>query len=169
MKRIGLLVAALPVLVVACSSMNVRSDYDRTVDFRRYRSYDWLPGPGGEAVTTMDDRRIKQAVNVNLLEKGLQINQDAPDLFVTYHTGQQNPVQVQQRGYTYGAWGGNVASNRHDVGTLIIDLIDARTNELIWRGTATDSVDPNWKPEKIEQVINEAVKKLLKDYPPKYR
>lgn len=169
MKRIGILLAAVPMLVaIGCSSMKVRTDYDRTVNFRRYRSYDWLP-TGKTTVSSMNDRRIKQAVNVGLLSKGLQINQDAPDIFVTYHTGQQNPVPAAQEGYTYGAWGNSYSNYNYGQGTLILDLIDARTNELIWRGTATDSVDPNWKPEKIEEIINKAVKELLKEYPPEYR
>jgi hypothetical protein len=52
------------------------------------------------------------------------------------------------------------------VGTLIVDLVDANRKELVWRGTASDTLDPEASPEKKEKNLQEAMAKLLANYPP---
>lgn len=166
---------ALSIIAACGSGINIKNDYDRTVDFRRYRRYAWLPPATSQdpaqRVNTIVDRRIKQAVNVNLLSRGMQLVEDTPDIFVTYHMGTQDRIDVSGSGYTYGSyWGGaGVNTYHYQQGTLILDIIDARTKELIWRGTATKTIDDNPTPEKIDKTINEAVEKLLKDYPPEMK
>jgi hypothetical protein len=53
------------------------------------------------------------------------------------------------------------------VGTLIVDLIDAQKKEMVWRGTATKTLDPSASPEEKQAHLNEAVQKMLENYPPK--
>ena len=164
---------ALTVIAACGSGINIRHDYDRTVDFRRYRRYQWIDqsqqADPAQRVNTIVDRRIKQAVNVNLLSRGMQLVEDNADILVTYHTGTQDQIDVSGSGYTYGSyWGGaGVNTYHYQKGTLVLDIIDARTKELVWRGTATKTLDANPTPEKIDKTINDAVEKLLKDYPPK--
>ncbi len=50
--------------------------------------------------------------------------------------------------------------------TLILDIIDARTDEVIWRGWATDDVDDNPSPERVQRYANDAVEKILENFPP---
>ena len=52
-------------------------------------------------------------------------------------------------------------------GTLIIDMIDASTKQLVWRGSATGVLDENPSPEKVTQNVNNAVAAILAQYPPK--
>ena len=174
MRKRRLLGILAVVVIAGCGSgISIRQDYDRTVDFRRFRRYSWVEPAAStdpaQRVNTIVDRRIKQAVNVNLLSRGMQLVEEAPDILVAYHTGTQDRIDVSGAGYTYGSyWGGaGVNTYHYQQGTLILDIIDARTKELVWRGSASKTLDDNPTPEKIDKTINEAVTKLLKDYPPK--
>jgi hypothetical protein len=52
------------------------------------------------------------------------------------------------------------------VGTLAIEIVDAKTRSIVWRGLASADVDANAKPEKREKNINRAAEKLFRNYPP---
>jgi len=54
----------------------------------------------------------------------------------------------------------------YEEGTLVLDVVNGSEKDLIWRGTAKKTVDQNATPDKITKTINEAVKKLLKGFPP---
>jgi hypothetical protein len=78
-------------------------------------------------------------------------------------------------GYGYG-WGGGWGTTTTDVrvrnilvGTLAVDLIDAKKKQVAWRGLGTKEINPNAKPEKREENINKAVQKIFKNYPPKVK
>jgi uncharacterized protein DUF4136 len=73
--------------------------------------------------------------------------------------------------YGWGGWGGGFATSTVNVreipvGTLMVDIVDSASKELVWRGVASDTVNPNAKPEKREKNINQAVAKLFKKFPP---
>ena len=77
-------------------------------------------------------------------------------------------------GYTYtdryyyrGVPEQDVTVTQYTEGTLIIDVIEARSMELVWRASATGTVDPNPNPEKIEKKVDDIVKKMFSKYPPK--
>ena len=72
-------------------------------------------------------------------------------------------------GYRWGGgWGTtDVRVNEILVGTLVIDVADATKKEMVWRGMGVREVDVQAKAEKRDKNINNAVKKILKDFPPK--
>ena len=51
-------------------------------------------------------------------------------------------------------------------GTLVLDIVDGRTNELIWRGWATDRLDDDPKPKQVRHYVTAAVQKILEEFPP---
>ncbi|UCH83782.1 MAG: DUF4136 domain-containing protein [Candidatus Latescibacterota bacterium] len=180
--RIACLMGALCLvaLTFGCSSYSVNHDWDRDAPFPTYKTYNWLdisrPEPGSiQAARSRNDLlegRIKRAVNSELAKKGLTFVNDNPDLLVVYHTGVESKINVTDWGYRYSydywGWGGRqIDVYQYQEGTLIVDLIENATKELVWRGYATRTVDENWSPEKEEQVINTAVGKIFKKYPPK--
>ena len=164
------LLGCLATLEVACSSsVKYRYDYDQMVEFRRYRRYAWMPAPkqasGEMRVDTINDRRIKQAVNVELLKRGMQIVDSQPDLYVAYHLGAPGMTNPNYTGDSYG--GGELAMAEVGSGAFVLDMIDAKTNELIWRGIASGAYDAkDTDPEKIQKSVNKIVDNLLKKYPP---
>lgn len=176
--------AALVILASAalggCSSVEINHDYDRNVDFSRFKSFAWIQEPvtdvSGDARSARQrnsllDKRIRGAVNDELERKGLAVDTDAPDLFVAYHTGVQDKVDVTDWGYSYrdyywGAGGRDIDVYQYQEGTLIIDLIDANSKDLVWRGSAKGTLDENPSPEQQEQKIRDVVQQILDDYPP---
>ena len=55
------------------------------------------------------------------------------------------------------------------VGTLVIDIADAKKGQLAWRGMGVKEVNTQANPEKRDKSINEAAKKIFKNYPPKVK
>ena len=96
----------------------------------------------------------------------LIFSQACNDLFVVRVAG--NVLGNRWYGYRVGGWGGPQTYVRdYDEGTLLIDVIDPATMQLLWRGSGTGVVDPQASPEKREQRINEAVEQILADFPPR--
>jgi Domain of unknown function (DUF4136) len=85
---------------------------------------------------------------------------------VAYPTtiGSEKQLTSYNTGWSYGPdWGSWLVY----VGQLDLSMYDSRTKQLVWRGTASKTLDPKAKPEKKQENINKVVKKLLKDFPPK--
>jgi len=93
------------------------------------------------------------------------------------HITTKKRIDVSESGYTYGArgryWGGRVGPRTVDIyeyeeGTLVLDFVEARSNEMIWRGTASDQVEyyRHANPDKRDQRINKGVREILKNFPP---
>jgi len=167
MHRVLLLLA---VTVAGCSSISANYDYDTDADFSRLRKYGWhAPKKVGD-LTDIDRKRIRAVVTEELGAKGMVFDEHAADFRIAMHGGTKTRVRVIDSGYRYSSgpwWGGHgVDVYQYEEGTLILDIVDAKSNELIWRGTATGVVNPDATPEQKEKQIREAVTKVLAHFPP---
>ncbi|MDH3196696.1 MAG: DUF4136 domain-containing protein [Candidatus Krumholzibacteria bacterium] len=184
MNRFKFLLPALLFAVVAagCSSMEFSHDWDKDADFATYRTYAWVNVPTtavGDAqaarrTNALLDKRIKSAVDAEMKTKGFSVDTASPDLLVVYHVGVQDKVNVTDWGYRYSydyyGWGGrNIDVYQYTEGTLILDLIDAQTKELVWRGSAMATLEDNPSPEKAEARLQQAVQGIMANYPPRGR
>jgi hypothetical protein len=175
-------IASTLLVMVACApSVSVNYDYDKNVDFTPLKNYAWLPPPEHPTGTveaeiqrnSLLDSRIKGAVNDQLAAKGYQSNSEQPDILLTYHTGTKDKIDVTDWGYGYGphgygGWygGGGMDVYQYTEGTLILDIIDADTKNLVWRGSMQGTLDPGASTEKREARIKDAVAKMMANYPP---
>jgi hypothetical protein len=163
------IVAAALVLAGCASSVHVATDFDRGANFTSYKTYSWRDGT--KLPNPLMSERLVHAVDAQLATKGLSKVETGGDLTVTYHASAEKSVDVQtfQTGGTYGCWGGcgststSVTPVTH--GTIIVDLVDGKSNKMLWRGTASDAVSDN--PKENEGKINEGVARMFKEYPPK--
>lgn len=160
--------------ILDCSEIKVKMDYDSEVDFTRYKTYRWInkskkqPRKKAMAAYTLLDKRVKSAVERELMTKGMQkLVSGKPDLLVNFQVSAKEKVDVTHYGYGYGRRGywraGGVDVHRYKEGTLILDFIDPEIKQLIWRGWATSVVGD---PEKRNEMINKSIEKMLKKYPP---
>jgi hypothetical protein len=164
-----LLAAFLGALLAGCSSVSTTVDYDRNTDFGRYRTYSWREGHRANPIS---DRRIKDAVDRVLASRGLTRVEGDGDLTVVYHGRTSRHVVVDSwgPGWGYGwRWRGPGYTTVREipVGTLIVDLVDAREKELVWRGTASRAIEVDATPAEKAEDLNESVVKMFEGYPPR--
>ena len=180
MPRLHLLIAALAsTLAVAncASTMAVSSHVERGLDFSQYNSFSWGPA---DALPTGDPRldkdpyfkdHVQGAVERQLAVRGLELAASGtPDLLIHYHANIRERLDVDRIDNAYGyCYSGNCPPStiRYEAGTLVLDVIDARTNRLVWRGWAQHSVeDMLHDPDRMARTINQAVTRMLKRLPP---
>jgi hypothetical protein len=176
-KLVTLAIAALlaPTLVLA---QKVSYDYDKSANFAGFKTY--AHKEGTKVGQPLVDDRIVAAIDAQLAAKGLTKAESDPDVFVVYHIAfdKQKDISTYSSGYgggygPYGwGWGGGMGTSTTQVrdiliGTLVIDIADAKQSKLAWRGMATKEVKTQASPEKRDKSINDAMKKIFKNYPPK--
>jgi hypothetical protein len=147
----------------------VKTDYDRTADFTRYKTYSW------EKVQTQDALwvdRIKSAVNADLAAKGWTEVPSGGDVAIVAieMTRNQQSLNTFYDGFGGGwRWGGGFGDSTttvdtYKVGSFVVDLFDARTKNLIWRGSASDTLSD--KSDKNIKNLDEGVQKMFEHFPP---
>ncbi len=180
-KRISL-VLLLTLVALPAAAQKVYIDYDEDADFASYKTFAWAPTP---EVSIQDSSplmhsRLKNAIEYQLTTGGLIEDTENPDLYVTYHGESDKKVRIDTNSYGYGYgsrwhrdpyWGGGYGPTtttvrEYDVGTLIIDIWDAKLKQLVWRGTATATIPS--KPEKQAKLLDKAVEKLARQWEKKY-
>jgi hypothetical protein len=171
-------IGILALIATGCATtMNVSSHVDRTANFTRYHTYNWGPA---DALPTGDPRldanpffkdHVEGAVEKQFAGRGLvRMTAGTPDLLVHYHASIDRRLNInvsdRQYGYCYADDCPGYVSD-YEAGTLVLDIVDAHTNRLIWRGWAQDSVQPMLNnADTMERKINEAVTRMLKQLPP---
>ena len=165
-----LLVAA----AVACSTLKTSADYDPKTDFSQYKTWAWKDTDSIK--DTLWVQRIQSALDSELSKRGVRRDEQNPDLWVAVHARftEQTQVTSYDTGWGYGyGWrygGGGMTTTRVEqipVGTLIVDLADVKRKELVWRGTGTDTLNPQRSPEEREKALQEALAKMFENYPPR--
>ena len=158
-------------LLAGCSSVAVKTDYDREVNFSRFQTFKWMPYPKGKrkrdmvAKNSALDKHIRKDVERELKAKGFEVKRKGrTDALLAYHVGLQERIDVSRVGYGYRWYrGGRVHRHRYREGTLIIDVVDPQSKQLIWRGSASSAIG---SLDESEKKINEAIAKLFEQYPP---
>lgn len=173
MNRI--LILLLIAIVAGCSpQIRVFSDYDPDYDLWTYKTFDWgqkiniEEGKNPLHYNELNDKRIKAAVHEQMNTRGYQLANEAPDLILHYHiiVDDQSVVTTEPYGYRYGPYWMRMHTNVYSYreGTLILDLMDSKKKNLIWRGWAVMEID-QIDPEEVDDLIKTTVAKIFKKYP----
>jgi Domain of unknown function (DUF4136) len=150
-------------------AQQVKTDYDRNADFSQYKTYSW------EKIQTQDPLwvgRIKEAVNGALTAKGLTAVDSGGDIAIVAieMTKNQQNLNTFYDGFGGGwRWGGGFGNatttvDNYKVGTLVVDLFDAKTKNIIWRGSSSDTLSD--KSDKNIKNLDKGVQKMFDHYPP---
>lgn len=178
------LVPLLTLTLVACAGIETSTNYDpnAVATLSQYRTYSWLPEKAGQNTRVYNDvveARVKQAVNDYLQARGYQLVEQNPDFKVGWHGAIDQKLDVGTMdtyyGYGWGPWyspyyagaAPQTYVREYEEGTLILDVVDATSNKLVWRGTAQAELSSSSSAEKRQERLNEAVDKILEDFPPK--
>lgn len=172
MKRIfATVVLGLLVSTVAVAQ-KINIDWDRQANFSDYHTYMWQKSP--HPAKGFWDQRITDAVDKQLQAKGLTKVDSNPDMWVVYSNSIHDQKEVVGTGYNmgpywgWGAWGGPTTTTYNTwvtkIGTLVVEMSDPKQKDLLWRGSATDTISDN--SNKNIKNLDNAVAKLFKNYPP---
>ena len=172
----GFLVVA--VLLSACTSLRVASDFDKDVDFKNYKTYNFYEkGLEKLEVNGLDKKRMMAAVDTEMQAKGFTKTAN-PDLFVNLVVMKRERTDVYDNGF-YSPWGwrggwgwgwgpywgvGIRSFDRYQEGLFIIDFLDPKTKMHVWHGRGDGFNLDSFKNR--EERINEGVKEILAQYPP---
>jgi hypothetical protein len=169
--RMALATVAMLFVSTSVRSQDVRYNYMPGTNFAKYKTYKWVSIEGGSHSNQIVDSEIKQSVDSQLASKGLtKTDSDKADLYVGYQIAVDQ--EKQWNGYGMGGglrWGGmaSAQSSTISIGTLVLDMYDPGTKQLVWTGNATKTLDPSKSQQKNQKSLDKAMQKLLKNYPPK--
>src|SRR5437660_4975866 len=164
-------VLTIPLFVVALTTAvfadHVAVDYDHAANFNQVKTYSWSEVHTANSIW---DARVKDAVDKELAAKGWTQVPSGGDVSVvavaTSHTEQQlNTYYNGFGGRRFGGFGDATTTvEKYKVGTLVIDMFDAGSKNLIWRASASDTLSGN--PEKNTKNLNKGVQKMFSHFPP---
>jgi hypothetical protein len=164
----ALVVALLLVTAGPLAAQDVRYNFMPGADFSKYRTYKWV-NTGNAHPDQIMDAQIKQAVDSQLASKGMtKTDDDKVDLLIGYQTSLNQETQWDAWGSrSFGMGTGSWTSSTISVGTLVLDMFDPGTKQLVWTGSATKTIEPSSNHEKNMKNLDKSMEKLLKNYPPK--
>jgi len=181
-KRFLIALLALILVPALAIAQKVSYDFDKSASFATFKTY--AHKDGTKVGQPLIDDRIVAAIDAELAAKGLTKSESNPDLVVVYHVAFDKEQDITsfssgyaggygRYGYRYGGGWGSTTTNTQVrnilVGTLVIDMADAKKEQLAWRGMGVKEVDTQANPEKRDKSITNAVKKIFKNYPPKQK
>ena len=170
------LLILLATLAVGCSErITVHTDYDPDYDLWIYKTFDWgqkvniEEGRNPLHYNELNDKRIKSAVQKQLSRRGYKLVAENPDLILHYHiiVKDQSVLITEPFGYSYGPYWTRTNTNIYSYkeGTLILDLMEKKTNHLMWRGWAVTDVKESYSPKEVEALMEVVVSRIFRRFP----
>lgn len=162
--------AGIALLGTVAIAQSVSYDFDRSANFSKYKTYAWADGT--RVADELNHKRVMRAIDAQLAMKGLQqVHASSnPDVLVAYHASFDKDLQINVFGTGFprvgGMRSGTATTQEIVTGTIVVDITDANTNAMVWRGMASKELNASAKPEKREKEINKAAEKVFKNYPP---
>lgn len=153
----------------------IESDYNHAYDFSSAKTYAWRPDTlkqkDGSLQNSIVDSRVRQEVDRQMAAKGFTLNDSKPDVILTYRLGARERTSVTyfpSGGWGYrrwGGWGGGMTQrmeSHYTEGTMVLDMIDSHTKDLVWRVVSTDTES---NVIKYQQKVGNHIEKMFKKFP----
>jgi hypothetical protein len=163
------------VAALGCSQMvEVRQEFDEFAPFENFKTYAWMPLPEDERAVSgkwmQADEWLRVAMDREMMDKGFTKVDVNPDVFLAYSFGAADRISGPvDYSVPYKSDYKNAEVWHQGGGILIIDIVNAKTERLAWRGIADAAINVDPTPEMMEKNINRAVEKTMDQYPPKTR
>jgi len=164
--RLALCAVTLFVISTIATGQQVSVNYNHNQSFANYHTYAWGSNNANQIQNSILAQVAQQDINSAMQGKGLQMVQENqnPDLIITGNGGMKQQT-------SYSAWGmrgigggmGGITPEQNVEGTLIVDLYDAKSQSLVWRGIAQNTLSNNGN--KNQQMVEKAVQKMFKQWP----
>jgi hypothetical protein len=167
--QLAVLIALILFMCGSVLAQDVKYNFMPGTDFAKYHTYKWIVIEGGSHPNQIADAQIKSSVDSRLSAKGLtKTDGDKADLLIGYQVAIDKEKQwnaYSMGGPRFGGMG-TATSSTISNGSLVLDIYDPTTKQLVWTGTATKTLNPSSNQEKNQKDLDKAMAKLLKNYPP---
>ena len=168
-RMISVMGILICLLAISAQAQSVQTDYDRSFNFSNLKTFGFaVPRRAATdplANDSLNDGRIRTAIESQLIGNGYRTEGERPDFVIAYHVTTKNKLSVQDYGYGPPRWFGsrNISVNQYSEGTLLVDFIDTKTNQVIWRGRASGTLEMKGVDKKISKSVEKLVKQFIKD------
>jgi len=187
--RVTSISALLLFAVAAVFGMSAKSDFEKSFDFNQLHTFEFKTDRASDdplSTNTLEAGRIQNALAAQLEANGFSQSSDSPDFIVAFYSRTKEKSQIQSsgfggRGFGFGrgfgwgygipyrarwryGFGPDIWTTTYTQGCVMADIIDTRTNDLVWRGVVKDTVNGIGQSEKqANQAAKDLVKQLMKD------
>jgi len=153
---------------IAASAQTVQTDYDHSFNLARLKTYEFYQQerkPGDAlAASPLNDRRIHDALDSQLRAKGFIGGASAqPDFMVAYFVTTRKGLDIRDNRFGLLQRMGSVNVNQVTEGTIVVVFVDRATQQEVWRGLASDKIDPKHLDKDVNKGIAKLVEKFVKD------
>lgn len=169
----NIMILLVIVCVLSCSTVRVNYDFDKTVDFTNYSTYNYYPEMQ-TGLSDLDSKRLFNAIDSTMQMRGILLSEE-PDFYIniqseSFATPNNSTVGVGVGG-TSGNVGGGVSIGVPLGGSnlereIIFDLVDSQKDALFWQAISLSNFSENNSPGTRERKLNEIVTKVFSKYPP---
>lgn len=175
MKTLGAVISCVILLMLystVARAQSVQSDYDRSFNLARLKTYGFLEQPRkpGDALaeSPLNDRRIHAALDSDLQTNGFSPSEQ-PDFLIAYYVTTKQGLDIQDNRNGGGPWGwgpwgwdrwGNINVKQVTEGTLVVMFIDPATRQEVWRGMVSGTI----KQKSMEKEVNKSAAKLVERF-----
>ncbi len=178
MKKLTII--GLIMLLSACAK-TPNLDYDQSADFSNIKNYAWVADldfakdTDNYQVNPLMEQRVTNAIDSALSSKGLnKVNKQNADVVINIHASVKTKTTsdsfTTSFGHPWHTWGLGINTHtqtkEYEYGTLIVDIIDAKSDKLIWRGAKEGLLKKYHAPEKRTRAVNNLVNQILNHFPP---
>ena len=162
------------ILLMLCSTaamaQSVQTDYDRSFNLARLKTYGFLelPRKPGDplAESPLNDRRIRNALDFDLQANGFSPG-GQPDFLIAYYVTTKQGLDIQDNRFGLGPWDwdrwGNINVKQVTEGTLVVMFIDLATRQEVWRGMASGTIKQKSMDKEVNNSIAKLVERFVKD------
>ncbi|HEX8265618.1 MAG TPA: DUF4136 domain-containing protein [Pyrinomonadaceae bacterium] len=159
-------------VAVSAFAMSVKTDYDKNFNLGTLRTFAFKEQRRGNndplKTNTLMSGRIKSALEAQLEANGYKESGDNPDFLVAYYASSKEKLDIESFGYGYPRYwrwgfGPDIWTRYYTEGSVVVDIIDAKNNQVVWRGLVTDTVSDN-APDQSEKQISNGAKELVKHF-----
>ena len=154
----------LSICVASCSSVTIDDYFFKTADLTSYKTFDWLSRPHAMLIVKegrgQTEKLLKESVNKQLTARGLSQKADSPDLLISYLVGAEltNTDDFSDKV-------GERTAQQYSEGAILLDFLDGKTRELLWRVAAFGIEDRNPTPERNKEIVEKTVERMFKNFP----
>ena len=161
-----IVIANLAFLCTACGpTISTSTDWDQAFPFSDLGTYAWALQTQGADTSDPNAVRVQRGTDRVLQERGFRRDEDDPSFLVAYKLGAEDRQRFVP--YNQALLGArSTAKVDYTANTIVIDVIDPESNDVVWRGSGETAPNSNATVEEISDLIRQVVERILRDFPP---